>query len=140
MPLRRELRLMWIGRGLWVDLGLCSRFQQSHGAVFVWSMYLAIAADGYMRYGEDPLRALAARFTGITDQLYVPPWSGQWYVKEALSHGVDGVVHPVADGTPGAAFITEELEGSGIPALKVRRASCALVIGSPSARTWSTRN
>ncbi|GGE62740.1 2-hydroxyacyl-CoA dehydratase family protein [Nesterenkonia cremea] len=115
-----RLRLMWIGRGLWSDLDLYSRFQQSHGAVFVWSMYLAIAADGYIRYGEDPLRALAARFTGITDQLYVPPWSAQWYAKEALSHGVDGVVHLVADDTPGAAFITEELEGSGIPALEIR--------------------
>src|SRR6185312_2994978 len=50
-------RLMWIGRGLWYDMGFYRRFQESHGAVFVWSMYLAIAADGYIRYGDDPLRA-----------------------------------------------------------------------------------
>ncbi|NKX51791.1 2-hydroxyacyl-CoA dehydratase, partial [Arthrobacter deserti] len=37
-------RLMWIGRGLWSDLGLYTRFQEEFGAVFVWSMYLAIAA------------------------------------------------------------------------------------------------
>jgi hypothetical protein len=113
-------RLMWIGRGLWSDLGLYTRFQEEFGAVFVWSMYLAIAADGYLRYGEDPVRTLAARFVGITDQLYVPPWSAQWYVKEALSHGVDGVVHLVADDTPGSGFITEALEAEGIPVLEIR--------------------
>lgn len=113
-------RLMWVGRGLWSDLDLYTRFQEEFGAVFVWSMYLAIAADGYARYGEDPVRTLAARFVGITDQLYVPPWSAQWYVKEALSHGVDGVVHLVADDTPGSGFITEALEAEGIPVLEIR--------------------
>lgn len=113
-------RLMWVGRGLWSDLSLYTRFQEEFGAVFVWSMYLAIAADGYLRYGDDPVRALAARFVGITDQLYVPPWSAQWYVKEALSHRVDGVVHLVADDTPGSGFITEALEAEGIPVLEIR--------------------
>lgn len=115
-----RLRLMWVGRGLWSDLGLYTRFQEEFGAVFVWSMYLAIAADGYERHGTDPVRTLAARFVGITDQLYVPPWSAQWYVKEALSHGVHGVVHLVADDTPGSGFITEALEAEGIPVLEIR--------------------
>jgi len=113
-------RLMWIGRGLWTDLDMYRRFQDEFGAVFVWSMYLAIAADGYPRYGDDPVRALAARFVGFTDQLYVPPWSSQWYLKEALAHGIDGVVHLVADDTPGGRFITEALEGAGIPVLEIR--------------------
>ena len=115
-----RVRLMWIGRGLWSDLDMYRRFQDEFGAVFVWSMYLGIAADGYARYGDDPVRALAARFVGITDQLYVPPWSSQWYVKEAVSHGVDGVVHLVADDTPGAGLITEALEQQGIPVLEIR--------------------
>lgn len=114
-----QRRLMWVGRGMWFDVDLYRAFEQSHGAVFVWSMYLAIAADGYLRYG-DPQRALAARFVGLTDLLYVPPLSSQWYVKEAQSHGVDGVVHLVADDTPGAAFITQALEEAGIPVLEVR--------------------
>ncbi len=113
-------RLMWIGRGLWSDLDMYQRFHDEFGAVFVWSMYLAIAADGYPRYGDDPLRALAARFVGFTDQLYVPPWSSDWYVKEALGHDVDGVVHLVADDTPGSGFITEALEHEGIPVLEIR--------------------
>ncbi|MEU4451275.1 2-hydroxyacyl-CoA dehydratase family protein [Nocardioides sp. NPDC023903] len=113
-------RLMWIGRGLWSDLDLYQRFHEDFGAVFVWSMYLAIAADGYVRYGPDPLRALAARFVGLTDLLYVPPWSAEWYVKEAQAHGVDGVVHLVADDTPGGRFISEALESEGIPVLEIR--------------------
>lgn len=115
-----QRRLMWVGRGLWSDLDMYRRFHEDFGAVFVWSMYLAIAADGYPRYGDDPVRALAARFVGFTDQLYVPPWSAQWYVKEALAHGVDGVVHLVADDTPGAGFISEALEAEGIPVLEIR--------------------
>ena len=112
-------RLMWIGRGVWSDLDLYRAFEEEFGAVFVWSMYLAIAADGYPRYGEDPVRALAARFVGFTDQLYVPPWSAQWYVKEALAHGIDGVVHLVADDTPGSVFISESLEAAGVPVLEI---------------------
>lgn len=117
---QEQHRLMWIGRGLWSDLNIYTRFQQSHDAVFVWSMYLALAADGYVRYGDNPLRALAARFVGMTDLLYVPPFSSQWYLKEALNHGIDGVVHLVADDTPGSGFITEVLENEGIPVLEIR--------------------
>ena len=114
-----QRRLMWIGRGLWSDMAMYRSFQEDFGAVFVWSMYLAIAADGYVRYGEDPVRTLAARFVGLTDLLYVPPMSSSWYVKEALAHGVGGVVHLVADDTPGAAFVTQALEDQGIPVLEI---------------------
>ena len=116
----QRLRLMWVGRGLWYDLDLYRRVQQSHQAVFVWSMYLAIAADGYVRYGPDPLRALAARFVGLTDQLYTPPWSSEWYVKEAKAHSVDAVVHLVAEDVPGSYFVTRALREAGIPVLEIR--------------------
>ncbi|THG31588.1 2-hydroxyacyl-CoA dehydratase family protein [Naasia lichenicola] len=115
-----RLRLMWVGRGLWGDTSLYRRFEEEHGAVFVWSMYLAIAADGYIRYGSDPIETLAARFVGITDLLYAPPLAPQWYVKEAKGHGVDGVVHLVADDVPGASFITLALQEAGIPVLEIR--------------------
>ena len=117
---RERRRLMWIGRGLWSDLDMYRSFQEEFDAVFVWSMYLAIAADGYARYGDDPVRTLAARFVGLTDLLYVPPMSSSWYVKEAVSHGVDGVVHLVADDTPGGALISAALEERGIPVLEIR--------------------
>jgi len=113
-------RLMWVGRGLWGDTSMYQRFEDELGAVFVWSMYLAIAADGYIRYGDDAIETLAARFVGITDLLYAPPVAPAWYVKEARGHGVDGVVHLVADDVPGASFITLALEEAGIPVLEIR--------------------
>lgn len=112
-------RLMWVGRGLWSNMRFYRHFQDTHGAVFVWSMYLAIAADGYIRYGEDRLRALAARFAAFSDQLYTPPWSAEWYVKEARHHGVDGVVHLVSDDPRGSYFTTRALEAAGIPVLEL---------------------
>ncbi|MEP6842583.1 MAG: 2-hydroxyacyl-CoA dehydratase family protein, partial [Pseudolysinimonas sp.] len=115
-----RIRLMWVGRGLWVDTSVYQRFQEEFGAVFVWSMYLAIAADGYLRYGDDAIETLAARFVGITDLLYAPPLAPDWYVKEARGHGVDGVVHLVADDVPGASFITLALREDGIPVLEIR--------------------
>ncbi len=83
------------GVGLWFNMGFYEHFQSSHGAVFVWSIYLGLAADGYIRRfrdDDDPLRSLAARFVNIEEELRGPTWASQWHLKEALSHGVDGVV------------------------------------------------
>lgn len=112
-----RMRLMWLGRGLWSSLGLYQRFQESHGAVFVWSMYLGLAADGYLRYldGRDPLRALAARFVPVGDELRMPAWSAAWHVKEALLHQVDGVISLGEDDY----FSTRRLERAGIPVLSI---------------------
>ena len=114
-----QLRLMWIGRGLWFNLGFYQHFQETYGAVFVWSMYLAIAADGYVRYGGQPLRALAARFAAFTDLIGMPGWADAWYVKEAQSHGVDGVVHLVTPESRSSYFVTRALERAGIPVLEI---------------------
>lgn len=113
-------RLMWIGRGLWFDLGFYRHFEKEYGAVFVWSMYLAIAADGYARYGDDPLRALAARFVGFHEHLYVAPMSAEWYVHQAKQHRVDGVVHLVSEDPRGNWATTRALEAAGIPVIEVR--------------------
>jgi benzoyl-CoA reductase/2-hydroxyglutaryl-CoA dehydratase subunit BcrC/BadD/HgdB len=113
-------RLMWIGRGLWFDLGFYRHFEQEYGAVFVWSMYLAIAADGYARHGGDPLRALASRFVGFHEHLYVAPMSAEWYVNEARRHGVDGVVHLVSDDPRGNWATTRALKAAGIPVIEVK--------------------
>jgi hypothetical protein len=124
-----RLRLMWIGRGLWFNLGFYQHFQERYGAVFVWSMYLAIAADGYARYGGTPLRALAARFAAFTDFLGLPGWADQWYLKEARLHGVDGVVHLVAPEARSSWFTTRALEDAGIPVLEIDA-------NNADARTW----
>lgn len=113
-----RLRLMWVGRGLWSDMGFTQRWEESHGAVFVWSMYLALAADGYIRNtapGQDPLRALAARFATMGDELRMPTWAGEWHVKEAQSHAVDGVV-ALSDADP---FVLRALRRAGVPVLSL---------------------
>ncbi len=117
---RERRRLMWIGRGLWFDMDFYRSFEQSHGAVFVWSMYLALAADAYARYGDDPLRALAARFCAFRDQMYTPPWSVEWYVKEARTHRVDGVVHLISADSRSSWFTTHALRKAGVPVTEIR--------------------
>lgn len=114
-----RIRLMWIGRGLWFDLAFYQRFQERYGAVFVWSMYLAIAADGYLRYGGPPLRALASRFAAFDDFLGLPGWADQWYLAQARSHGAQGAVHLLAPESRSSFFITETLEQAGIPVLEL---------------------
>ncbi|QAY75286.1 2-hydroxyacyl-CoA dehydratase family protein [Sphingosinicella sp. BN140058] len=113
-----RVRLMWVGRGLWSEMGFYQKWEESHGAVFVWSMYLALAADGYIRTlegGRDPMRALAARFMTMGDELRMPTWAGPWNVREAQSHQVDGVV-ALRDADP---FVIRALRDAGFPVLQL---------------------
>lgn len=114
-----QVRLMWIGTGLWFNLGFYEYFQERYRAVFVWSMYLAIAADAYRREGEDPLRALAARFVAMPDLLHTVPWTSEWYAKEALLHRIDGAVHLTSGSDRGQFFINHALERAGVPVLEL---------------------
>ena len=128
-----RVRLMWLGRGLWFNLGFHQHFEQRYGAVFVWSIYLAIAADGYARYGGDPLRALASRFAGMEDMLHMPPWNSDWYLKEARKNHISGAVHLISDsctqGAGGTYFVKKAFEDAGIPLLQLRA-------DPVDARTW----
>lgn len=116
-------RLMWIGRGIWHDFSFYQRFEKKYGAVFVWSMYLAMGADAYIRnhVEEDPLRALAARYIGMEDFLHMPPWNSQWYLQQARQNDIDGVVYMVPENcmqaVEGSYFIKKTLEDAGIPVL-----------------------
>ncbi|MDB5722129.1 MAG: 2-hydroxyacyl-CoA dehydratase, partial [Alphaproteobacteria bacterium] len=113
-----RVRLMFVGRGLWSDMGFYQKWEESHGAVFVWSMYLALAADGYIRStegGRDPMRALAARFLTMGDELRMPTWAGPWHVHEAKTHQVDGAV-ALADADP---FVIRALREAGVPVLEL---------------------
>lgn len=113
-----RIRLMWVGRGLWSEMGFYQKWEESHGAVFVWSMYLALAADGYYRDlsgGRDPMRALASRFITMGDELRMPTWAGPWHVHEAQTHGVDAVV-ALRDADP---FVVRALRAAGFPVLEL---------------------
>lgn len=118
-----KYRLMWLGRGIWQDFGFYQRFEQKYGAVFMWSMYLAMGADAYIRnhVEEDPLRALAARFIGMEDFLHMPPWNSSWYLQQIRQNQIDGVVYMVPENdmqaVEGSYFIKKALEDAGIPVL-----------------------
>ena len=112
------IRLMFVGRGLWSDMQFYQRWEESHGAVFVCSMYLSLAADGYIRRhdrGRDPLRALAARFVTMGDELRMPTWAGAWHVKEARLHQCDGAV-ALSDADP---LVLRALRDAGIAVLEL---------------------
>jgi len=118
-----KLRMMWLGRGMWQDFAFYQRFEQKYGAVFMWSMYLAMGADAYIRYdhGGDPLRALAARFIGMEDFLHMPPLNSSWFIQQAKMNDIDGVVYMIPDNdiqaVEGSYFIKKNMEAQGIPLL-----------------------
>ena len=121
-----KVRLMWIGRGLWFNVGFYQYFQEKYGAVFVWSMYLAMGADAHARYhvDENPLRAIAAKEILNTDIIHMPPWDCEWFVNQAKQNGIDGVVYLVPENcilnVEGSYFTERDLEKAGIPVLKLR--------------------
>ncbi len=118
-----RLRLMWLGRGLWHDFAFYQNFEEKYGAVFMWSMYLAMGADAYIRNNveADPLRALAARYIGMEDFLHMPPWNANWFLHEAKHNKIDGVVYMVPENCmqalEGSYFVKKTLEDAGIPVL-----------------------
>jgi benzoyl-CoA reductase subunit B len=119
-----RLRLMWVGAGLWHDLDFYTAFEESHGAVFVWSMYLAFGPDGYIRYGlDDPLLALASRTVSMNEQLHNPPWANEWIVDQAAKHRIDAAFVLTPLGTPpsatGTRFVEMALEQAGIPVFSI---------------------
>jgi benzoyl-CoA reductase subunit B len=115
-------RLMWVGAGLWHDTDFYNAFEASHGAVFVWSMYLAFGPDGYIRYGlDDPMAALASRTASFNEYLHNPPWAPEWIVEEARRHRIDAavVLRPTSmrPAATGRLFIERALERAGVNVL-----------------------
>jgi benzoyl-CoA reductase subunit B len=121
---QENIRMMWIGAGLWFDTGFYSAFEESHGATFVWSMYLPFAADGYRRASNgDPLRALAARVSAMNEQLHQPPWINAWMVEQARKFRIDVALmlipqHDRFSGH-GSLFAKQALEAAGVRVIEI---------------------
>lgn len=119
-----RIRMMWIGAGLWFDTSFYSAFEDSHGAVFAWSMYLPFAADGYIRATNgDPVRALAARVSSMNEQLHQPPWVNEWLVDQARRYRIDVALmliprHDRFSGY-GSLFAKQALEAAGVRVIEV---------------------
>ncbi|MGY6709421.1 MAG: 2-hydroxyacyl-CoA dehydratase [Rhizobiaceae bacterium] len=130
-----RLRLMWVGVGLWHNTDFYAAFEESHGAVFVWSMYMAIAADGYIRYGwRDPTRALASRYLNLGEQMHSAPTAGEWLAHEAGTHRVDAAVMIIASSqlthVNGNNYQRQALERAGVPVLEI-------VVDPNDERSWN---
>lgn len=114
-----KYRLMWIGAGLWHNTSFYRYFEEKYGAVFVCSIYLSIAADGYARdINDDPLGALASRHLDMGEYLRQP----EWLLKEAKLHGVSGAVMIVSRSCIrdiGRRFIKLAFETANIPLLTI---------------------
>lgn len=113
-----KYRFMYVGSGLWQKLDFFNSFEESHGVVFVRSNYLSIASDGYIRYGGDPLRALASRYSIMALQMWIPPLGGAWALHEARMHRVDASIN-LDRKARGVPFVTRSLEEAGIPVLEI---------------------
>lgn len=119
-----RIRMMWIGAGLWFDTSFYSAFEDSHGAVFTWSMYLPFAADGYIRESKgDPLRALAARVSAMNEQLHQPPWINSWMVEQARRNRIDVALMLIPEhdrfSGHGSLFAKKALEEAGVRVIEV---------------------
>lgn len=119
-----KVRLLWLNTGLWFNTGFYRQFEQSHGAVFVWSMYSNYLSDGYRKYFDgDPLRALAARSISMNEQLHLPPWMAGWILKQAQDFRADAAVMltPVGDrlSSYGTKACIDTLERAGLPVLEL---------------------
>lgn len=119
-----KTRLLWLNVGLWFDTDFYRAFEQSHGAVFVWSMYSNFLSDGYRKYFTgDPLRALAARSISLNEQLHLPPWMAGWILEQARAFGADGAVMLTPTDDRMAAYGTRAcinaLEHAGLPVLEL---------------------
>ena len=121
---KEQIRMMWIGAGLWFDTSFYSAFEESHGAVFAWSMYLPFAADGYIRESNgDPLRALAARVSAMNEQLHQPPWINSWMVEQARRYRIDVALMLIPEhdrfSGHGSLFAKQALEEAGVRVIEV---------------------
>ncbi|MCC8061125.1 MAG: 2-hydroxyacyl-CoA dehydratase family protein [Clostridiales bacterium] len=131
-----RVRLMWIGRGLWHSMNFYQHFEEKYGAGFIWTMYLGLAADGYPRHNveENPFRNVAARVALIEEFLHNPKCVAQWYVNQAITHQIDGVVYLVPENCMAngdlAYNIINELESAKIPV-------CVLRSDPADAKQWS---
>lgn len=119
-----RIRMMWIGAGLWFDTSFYRAFEESHGAVFAWSMYLPFAADGYIRADHgDPLRALAARVSAMNEQLHQPPWVNEWMVREAKRNRIDVALMLIPEHDRfsgyGSLFAKRALEEAGVTVIEI---------------------
>lgn len=119
-----KIRMMWIGAGLWFDTSFYAAFEESHNAVFAWSMYLPFAGDGYIRADQgNPMRSLAARVSAMNEQLHQPPWVNEWLVEQARRYRIDVALMLIPEhdrfSGHGSLFAKQALEAAGVRVIEI---------------------
>ncbi|WP_026556557.1 2-hydroxyacyl-CoA dehydratase family protein [Arthrobacter sp. 35W] len=115
-----RIRLLWGGTPLWFNLGFYNAWEESHGAIFVETMYLPRAQRMMQPDRSNALRAAYLRrhmkYTGPS-----PKSAAELVVAQSRDYRIDGVVLPARGATressASSRFMAEALRREGIPAL-----------------------
>ncbi|MEV4900300.1 2-hydroxyacyl-CoA dehydratase family protein [Citricoccus sp. NPDC055426] len=115
-------RLLWAGTPLWFNLGFLNAWEESHGAVFIETMYLPRAKRLIQDPSEDALRAAFLRrhmkYTGSS-----PKAAAELIISQCREFGVDGVVLPARaatrDTVASSRYMALALKRAGIDVLQL---------------------
>ena len=115
-------RILWTGTPLWFNLGFYNAWEESHGAIFVETMYLPRAKRLIQPDVSDPLRATFLRrhmkYTGPS-----PVAAAELLLQQVQDYRVDAVILPARGATREAAasshHMAAALRKAGIPALMI---------------------
>lgn len=114
-----QTRLLWTGTPMWYDLGFYNAFEESHGAIFMETMYLPRSKRLIVPDTSDAIAAAFMRrhmrYTGPS-----PKAAAELVVAQARRFGVDGVVLPkrgaTRDASASSFAMAEALRRAGIAA------------------------
>ncbi|MGM7668350.1 2-hydroxyacyl-CoA dehydratase [Microbacterium sp. A93] len=117
---QEHTRLLWGGTPLWFNLGFLNAWEESHGAVFIETMYLPRAKRLIQDPSTDALRAAFLRrhmkYTGSS-----PKAAAELIIAQCREFGVDGVVLPARaatrDTVASSRYMALTLKQAGIDVL-----------------------
>jgi benzoyl-CoA reductase subunit B len=115
-----KVRLLWISTPLWFNLGFYNQWEESHGAVFLETLYLPRGQFMIQHDRSNPIRANLLRrhmkYSGPS-----PLAAAELVIDQVKRYKADGVVIPnrgaSRDPQANSLFVAELLKKAGIPAL-----------------------
>lgn len=113
-------RLLWAGTPLWFNLGFLNAWEESHGTVFLETMYLPRAKRMIQDPSQDALRAAFLRrhmkYTGSS-----PKAAAELVIAQCREFRIDGVVLPARaatrDTVASSRYMALALQRAGIDVL-----------------------
>lgn len=124
-------RLLWAGTPMWYDLGFYNEWEDSHGAIFIETMYLPRAKRLIVPDRSDAIAAAFLRrhmrYTGPS-----PRAAAELVIHQARQYHIDGVIlprrGPTRDAAASSHHMAERLRAAGIPALMVEYAPFGVTV------------